>query len=154
MCDHCGCRRFPPIAELTADHERILELAWQVATADAEAVGSGHARDELVALLDLHALKEELGLYPQLMESGDLAVDDNDRLEAEHREVHDALVGGRFDRRGYFALAAHVEEEESELFPLAMFAFDDVEWDRMDAAHHDAHHRLDVPHHHGPATAG
>lgn len=31
MCDHCGCRYFRAIAELTADHEQILELAWQVA---------------------------------------------------------------------------------------------------------------------------
>ncbi len=155
MCDHCGCRAFAPIAELTADHERILELAWQVATGDPEAPERLAARDALVTLLGVHSVKEEIGLYPQLIESGDLAVEDNDRLEEEHREVHEALVADRFDKREYFALAAHIEEEESELFPFAMFAFDEDEWNRMDAAHHEAFHRLGLPHdHRHPTVAG
>ena len=33
MCDHCGCRAFAPIAELTADHEDILRRAWALAEA-------------------------------------------------------------------------------------------------------------------------
>lgn len=31
MCDHCGCRAYPPIAELTAEHVEILRLAEPLA---------------------------------------------------------------------------------------------------------------------------
>ena len=30
MCDHCGCREFRPIAELSMEHEQILEAAWEL----------------------------------------------------------------------------------------------------------------------------
>lgn len=64
MCDHCGCRSFAPIAELTADHVRILDLAWTVAEADLPDGESLDAlRRQLVGLLDLHAMKEEMELF-------------------------------------------------------------------------------------------
>lgn len=155
MCDHCGCREFGPIADLTADHESILAMAWQVAEAADRADPERLAiRDRLVVLLDEHVVKEETGLYPQLMGTGDLSDDTNDRLEEEHRVVRAALIDGSFDRRDYFALAAHIEEEEMELFSGAMFAFDEEEWDEMDAAHRAAcHHHNDHDHHHGLAVA-
>ena len=28
MCDHCGRGQFPAIAELSAEHEEILRVAW------------------------------------------------------------------------------------------------------------------------------
>ncbi|MBK5224180.1 MAG: hemerythrin domain-containing protein [Acidimicrobiia bacterium] len=154
MCDHCGCREFGPIAELTADHESILEMAWLVSeAADRTDPDRLATRDRLLVLLDEHVVKEETGLYPQLMATGDLSTDTNDRLEEEHRVVRVALVDGTFDRRDYFALAAHIEEEEMELFSGAMFAFDDEEWDEMDAAHHAAcHHHPDHDHHHRDAA--
>lgn len=152
MCDHCGCRQFAPIAELTADHERILDMAWIVAAAgDRTDPARLRTRDELVALLDEHVVKEETGLYPQLMGTGDLSTETNDRLEEEHRVVRRALVDDCFDRKLYFALAAHIEEEEMELFSGARFAFDDEEWAEMDAAHHAAHHAAGRPHGHGHA---
>lgn len=132
MCDHCGCREYGPIAELTADHEEILTLAWTLA----ESGGArADVRDELVALLDAHVAKEESGLYPVLVETGDLSTEANDALEAEHRELRATLLSGAFDRRDFYALAAHVEEEEMELFPAAMFGFDDDGWDRLADAH-------------------
>lgn len=154
MCDHCGCRQFGPIAELTADHERILEMAWVVAEAtDLDDAGRLAVRDRLVHLLDEHVVKEETGLYPELMATGDLSHEANDRLEEEHREVRAALVDGSFDRRTYFALAAHIEEEEMELFSGAMFAFDEDEWERMESSHHAAcdHRDHDHPHPHAHA---
>lgn len=154
MCDHCGCRAVAPIAELTADHERILDLAWQVAeTIPADDPGRLAARDELMALLDLHAAKEEAGLYPLLIGTGDLDRERCDVLEEEHRTIHDLLARGTFDRRDYFALAAHVEEEEMELFSGALFAFDEPEWSAMESAHHDVLHRFGVDHAHREAAA-
>ena len=132
MCDHCSCREYAPIADLTADHEVILELAWRLVESGG---ADGGARDALVARLDVHVEKEETGLYPALMEAGGLSSERNDALEAEHRELRTLLVsGGAFDRRAYFARAAHIEEEELELFPAARFGFDDEEWDRLAVA--------------------
>lgn len=136
MCDHCGCHDFPSIGELSAEHDTILTLAWQVAQAvhDERPVDEG-VRASLRALLVSHAAKEETGLYPQLRLRGDLSPHVSARLEDEHRDVLLNLVGTRFDRRAYYELAAHIEEEEMELFPAAMFAFEDDDWDRMDRAH-------------------
>jgi hemerythrin-like domain-containing protein len=139
MCDHCGCRSFPPIAELTADHEEILRLAW--ALAEAARQGTIHdpsVRRELVELLDLHVAKEETGLYPELLGTGDASVEQVARLEEEHRELGRRLAGAVFDRRDYYALAAHIEAEEMELFPAAMFGFDDEEWEATSDAHRAA----------------
>lgn len=154
MCDHCGCRSFAPIAELTADHEYILGLAWQVAEGEwPDEPSRQAAREELNRFLDLHAVKEEIGLYPLLLRTGDLDQETIDRLESEHREVHDRLERAAtdphaFDQRAYFALAAHIEEEELELFSGARFAFDEEEWDEMALAHHAAAHEFGVPHDH------
>ncbi len=136
MCDHCGCRSFPAIAELTADHEEILRLAWVLA----EAAHNGTTPDtstrrELVELLDLHVAKEETGLYPVLLGSGGIYAEQVAGLEEEHRELARRLAGPVFDRRNYYALAAHIEQEEMELFPAAMFGFDDEEWEATSDAH-------------------
>lgn len=136
MCDHCSCRSFAPIAELTAEHERILLLGWELA----EFVRTGDpvhpaTRDDLIALLDAHATKEETGLYPALVATGGTTTDVVAVLEQEHRDLHASLAGGRFDRRAYYALAAHIEEEEMELFSAAMLRFDDDEWAATSSAH-------------------
>ncbi|QYG95183.1 hemerythrin domain-containing protein [Iamia sp. SCSIO 61187] len=145
MCDHCGCREFPPIAELTADHERILHLAWALAEAPrAGAEPDETVRRDLLELLDRHVAKEETGLYPELTAIGAVASAAVDDLEAEHDDIRRSLTEGTFDRRDYYALAAHIEDEEMELFPAAMLGFDDEEWE----ATRIAHRTVDT----GPAT--
>jgi hemerythrin-like domain-containing protein len=139
MCDHCSCRSFAPIAELTAEHEQILELAWHVA--EAVRAGDGipsRALAELLALLDVHVAKEETGLYPALRAGGRLSEAVSDDLEDEHRALRATLAGGRFDRRGFYELAAHIEVEELELFPAAMLGFDEEEWADLERAHRAA----------------
>jgi hemerythrin-like domain-containing protein len=143
VCDHCGCRAFPAIAELTADHETILSLAWQLAEAvrrggTTEGTTDPTVRDELLAILDAHVVKEETGLYPLLLAAGDLSAETSGTLQDEHRTLRAALTGGAFDRRDFYALAAHTEQEELELFPAAMFAFDDEEWNELASAHQQA----------------
>ncbi len=152
MCDHCGCRSFAPIAELTAEHEEILGVAWTLAeaTRDQHAALAEDLR-RLLALLDVHANKEESGLYPELLELGGLSEAECSDLEEEHRATRASLVSGHFDRRRYYALAAHIEVEELELFPAARFSFDEPEWDSMAAAH-DAVERAGPTGHHGPAA--
>ena len=136
MCDHCGCRNVGPTAELTAEHDEILALAWQLA--ESQRTAAPVPPDLVQRLLDLrarHSLKEERGLFPLVLESGDCSPDQIAHLEQEHREQRAVLEGGTFTRDDYYALAAHVEEEEFELFPMAMFGFDDTMWDEMDAIH-------------------
>lgn len=130
MCDHCGCRAFAPIAELSADHETILELAWTLA----EEQRAGRTPDPgvkagLCALLDRHVAKEETGLYPVLLGVGGVSAGELTRLEAEHTDLHRQLSGEVFSRLDFYALAAHIETEETELFPFAMLRFDEAEWD-------------------------
>lgn len=137
MCDHCGCRNFAPIAELTGEHDEILRLAWQVVEAT-HATEAEQARMDLRALLDLHVRKEEFGLYPLLVACGRITRMRSDDLEEEHVEIRRSLAGGDFIRRDYYALAAHVEDEETDLFPAARFAFDEEEWALLEAAHRAA----------------
>jgi hemerythrin-like domain-containing protein len=134
VCDHCGCRSFGAVAELTAEHEAILARAWRLAEAG-DLDLRARLTDELLTVLDPHVEKEERGLYPLLLRDGDLEGDVAGDLEAEHRELRTSLLRGRFGRREYYALAAHVEQEEMELFPAAMFAFDDEAWDELDDVH-------------------
>ena len=69
MCDHCGCRAYAPIAELTAEHEEILTLAWSLVEATRqERQPDQEVVDHLLARLDVHVAKEEYGLYPELAE--------------------------------------------------------------------------------------
>ena len=126
MCDHCGCREYPPIAELSAEHEEILRVAWEVGEH-----GDRTQRDLLLAMLEIHVAAEETALYPLLVADGDLADEHRRVLEAEHAGLKAALLAGTFDRRTYFELAAHIEEEELELFPAAMFGFEDEAWARL-----------------------
>ena len=136
MCDHCGCRAFPPIAELTAEHVEILAMAWDLA----EAAHTGQpwppgVLDSLLVLLELHAIKEEAGLYPELVELGGLTEAACAELEEEHRVVRAALVAGSFDRSDYYELASHIEVEEMELFSAARFTFEEPEWEEMAGVH-------------------
>lgn len=125
------------MAELTGEHEEILRLAWQVVEAT-HVTEAEQARTDLRALLDLHVRKEEFGLYPLLVACGRLTRTRSDDLEEEHVEIRRSLDEGDFTRREYYALAAHVEDEEVDLFPAARFAFDEEEWALLEAAHKDA----------------
>lgn len=134
MCDHCSCRQFRAIAELSTEHEQILEVAWALSEQHrATGVADGPLRDRLAAMLAVHVEAEEVALYPLLVETGGLQADHREQLEREHTDLASALIGATFDRVAYFELASHIEEEELELFPLAMFGFDDEDWEVLDA---------------------
>ena len=134
MCDHCGCREFRSIAELSIEHERILETAWELSEHQRRTgTADGPHRDRLVAMLEVHVEAEETALYPLLVDCGDLQAAHRDVLETEHEALSAALRAGTFDRRIYYELAAHIEEEELELFPMAMFGFDDEDWALLEA---------------------
>ena len=135
VCDHCGCRSFLPIAELTSEHETILSLAWTLS----EAVRGGRTieptRTDLLDLVTRHITKEEAGLYPALLATDAVSAADVTGLEEDHRELCRSLLEGPFGRLQFLALAAHIEQEELELFPYAMLRFDEVEWNATGEVH-------------------
>lgn len=149
MCDHCGCRDQPPIGELMDEHDRIMDLAWRVVTGPADdASGTSRVRAELRTLLEMHATKEERALYPLLIESGDMEPDDRTLFEQEHRDLLALVDELHLDTTGTNVLAAHIKAEELDLFPNAMFAFDDDAWDLMERVSHDLAHEFGVEHEH------
>lgn len=150
MCDHCGCRNFAPIAELTAEHVEILKLAWILTEAHQEGrTPSPEVAASLYALLEVHDAKEEVGLYPILEALGGLSAEVREQLEAEHAELFRVLDHGVFDRKVYYSLESHIELEEHELFSGAMLRYDDTEWEEMSMAHHAVEHAFGRPHSHG-----
>lgn len=137
MCDHCGCREYAPIMELTVDHEEILRLAEGLAAATRMGRPVDPViRDRLLAILAVHSLKEEVGLYPILIDAMGASADAFDHLEVEHREIDAAITSGTFDHLALYALQRHIEEEEEVLFSGALFHFDGDTWDDLEAAHH------------------
>ena len=137
MCDHCGCRSYAPIAELTAEHETILELAERLADATRQQHPIDACwRDDLVRILEIHVAKEEAGLYPLLIAESGQAPDAYADLEAEHRDLFDMLGTDHFDHLALYALQRHIEEEEEVLFSGALFHFDGDTWDDLEAVHH------------------
>ncbi len=136
MCDHCNCRDFPPIAELSREHEAILALAAPLAAATRGATASDPSvAVRLVELLRLHSAKEEVGLYPLLIAEMGAPPDAFDHLEEEHVEILAAIEAGTFDHLALYALQRHIEEEEEVLFSGALFHFDGSTWDDLEAAH-------------------
>ncbi len=121
------------MAELTAEHDVILELAWELAESTRAGAADEAVEQRLVALLEAHVAKEETGLYPMLYELGELTDTALRTLEEEHRDIATTIGGGRFGRREYFELSAHIEVEDAELFSSGRFAFDQDDWDDLQA---------------------
>lgn len=121
------------MAELTAEHDVILELAWDLAESIRAGAEDQPVKQRLIALLDAHVAKEETGLYPMLYELGELSDTTLRTLEEEHCDIHEMIHEGRFDRRAYYELSAHIEVEDAELFSSGRFVFDQDDWDDLQA---------------------
>ena len=94
MCEYCGCRGVPPIAELMEEHDVILVDAHEVRTAlrtgdRAEVV---ERLRHLASHLDPHVRREEQGIFTALRDQGDWA-DEVAQLEGEHRDLDSAIAG-------------------------------------------------------------
>ncbi|MBQ0895210.1 hemerythrin domain-containing protein [Micromonospora sp. U56] len=142
MCNYCGCREFPLIGQLSAEHETIANAAGRLRAA----IVGDHPDDALVALDDLlalllpHTAIEEDGLFAELRAEGSLA-DAVARLCAEHRDIHGVL--GHIDRAApdwpavlaaLGRLRRHIDNEEHGLFPAAVIALPIPAWDRITPA--------------------
>lgn len=145
MCDYCGCRRQAAIDELSEEHERLLDLTYGLRKAakraDHAAVMTTLA-DEVVPLLQRHTDKEERGLFTQLRQAWgcDTRLD---TLVDEHRDIEERIERIRAeapawpDEVRHLAndLSAHIMDEETDLFPYALYELDDRQWGAIDAVH-------------------
>lgn len=145
MCDYCGCRDLTPaIGELSEEHERMLDLGYRLRRA---VRAQDHAAaiavlDELEPLVDHHTDKEEQGLFTQLREVWG-ADDRLDTLVDEHEAVDALLAEARAGgtgwadaaERGMALLSQHLLDEETDLFPYAMYELSPQQWQRVEAVH-------------------
>lgn len=155
MCDYCGCRNQPEIAELSQEHDRLLDLAY-----DLKHLAAGGSHTEVLAIVDgpfasllaHHTGKEERGIFTQLR-SHDEADDRLDALLTEHRELEAQLTAVREGHEGWRSvlvrlvadLNQHVIDEEVDLFPYAMYELRGPQWDRVAEVHADASPGAHVP---------
>ena len=137
MCDYCGCRRSGPTAELAAEHERLLELAEVLDTALDDGADATVVFDEFHRLLQMHAAKEEVGLFVHAKSSTPLG-DQIDALCSEHDDLHRWLADGPTGPhvpKALLLLATHIDDEEHDLFPHIIHALDPEQWDEIELAH-------------------
>ncbi|WP_406045631.1 hemerythrin domain-containing protein [Micromonospora sp. NBC_00898] len=138
MCNYCGCREFPLVGRLTAEHEAIANAAGRLRTAvRAGGADALPALDTLVALLIPHTTVEEQGLFAELRAEGSLA-EAVEQLCAEHDDIHGVLGGVDRAAPDWPAVLAaldrlhrHIDNEEHGLFPAAVIALPIPVWDRI-----------------------
>ncbi|MFI5488393.1 hemerythrin domain-containing protein [Micromonospora echinaurantiaca] len=137
MCNYCGCREFPLIGRLSAEHEAIANAAGRLRTAVRDGGDPHAALDDLLALLLPHTATEERGLFVELREEGSLA-DAVAKLCAEHDDIHGVLGGVDRAAPDWPAVLAaldrlhrHIDNEEHGLFPAAVIALPIPAWDRI-----------------------
>ena len=137
MCDYCGCRRSGPTSELAAEHRRLLELGealHKALHADTDPTG---VFDEFLRLLQMHAAKEEVGLFVHARSSTPLG-DQIDELCREHDDLHRWLadgLSGPHVPEALRLLVTHIDDEEYDLFPHIIHALDPEQWDEIELAH-------------------
>lgn len=162
MCDYCDCRSHPAIATLSEDHEALLEqlaLLRRAITADDPGVARA-ILEQLHAVLDVHASREERGVFRELVAAdvdADYVGDFHDDHDAIHAYLREARSPAWRDAARAFAalLEDHIRREETDLFPAAHQLLQPHQWDAVDAAHEV--HPLELvgavsPSHHGGRT--
>jgi hemerythrin superfamily protein len=153
MCNYCGCRSIEPIAELTAEHEQVLNLRGDIRRAVrggdfGQAVGLVR---ELRELLLVHDAVEELAVYPAMRRFEEFT-DKVGTLFDEHDEMDDVMDGivaaadAGEDPAGMEwprlltnldVRVAHIDHEEHGMFPAAAVSLDPEDWERAMAVRAD-----------------
>ena len=136
MCDYCGCRRSGPTAELADEHVRLQELSARLSEVRQAGADAISVFDEFVRLLQMHAAKEEVGLFVHARATP--LAGQIDALCGEHDELNrllsDGPDGAHVDQ-ALALLATHIDDEEFDLFPHVFHALDPEQWDDIELAH-------------------
>ncbi|MGN6252969.1 MAG: hemerythrin domain-containing protein [Marmoricola sp.] len=144
MCEYCGCRQIAPLAELMDEHLALLDLAGQVR----RELVRGRREEalevlgEVSRLLDLHARREEDGVFTALRDSGDF-VEEVDQLTGEHGDFHDRIAALRPEsddlKQKVDALLAelsdHIDREDLGIFPVSVVTLGSRGWEQVDSVH-------------------
>jgi hemerythrin-like domain-containing protein len=144
VCEYCGCQAIDAIAQLTAEHDIVVNLsgaALRALHAGALDDAAALAR-EIAAALAPHTRVEEGALFPAMAaEFGDHVRG----LVDEHRLIEGVLAAcadgtptdpawpDRLDR-ALAVLREHIIKEQDGLFPAALATLDPAQWDEVDAA--------------------
>jgi hemerythrin-like domain-containing protein len=147
MCEYCGCRGVPPIAELMDEHSALVDQAQGVrqALSSGDPATAMSRLQHLVAHLNRHVQREEAGIFRAMRGAGEF-VDEVDQLEAEHRDFAATIVGldstaaefGRTVTRLLDDLDQHVEREDLGIFPVSVVTLGATGWAMVDEAHIDS----------------
>ena len=144
VCDYCGCRGVPAIADLMAEHAALVDQAGHLRetlrSGDLAAVRYGLT--ELVARLTGHVRREEDGIFAALRSTGEY-IDEVDALEDEHRDLETAIAELDISSPAFAAtvtrllddLDLHVQREELGIFPVSVVTLGAGGWNIVDEAH-------------------
>ncbi|WP_277345787.1 hemerythrin domain-containing protein [Nocardioides sp. JQ2195] len=143
MCEHCGCRGVPPIAELMDEHYALLDDAHEVrrALGAGDRAGASRLMERLVAHLDVHVRREERGIFTAMRSQGEF-VEEVQQLEGEHRSL-DAAIGGLdpedpgFDdvvSELFRELSEHIDRENLGIFPVSVVTLGASGWELVQQA--------------------
>jgi hemerythrin-like domain-containing protein len=112
-------------------------MADRLHTALHDGTDAGELFADFVRLLQLHAAKEEVGLFVHAKASTPLA----DQIEAlcrEHDDLHRWLADGAAGSQVPEALrllVTHIDDEEYDLFPHIIHSLDPEQWEEIELAH-------------------
>ena len=144
MCAHCGCESLDSIAQLTAEHDRVVELS--VAVLSALQAGDLHTASTLArsiaTVLEPHTAVEEHALFPAMaVDYPDYVaglLDDHEVIDAVlHESVDGTPTDPAWPARLEGALSllrAHIRKEENGLFPAALTTLTTAAWESLDRA--------------------
>lgn len=147
MCEYCGCRQIPPLAELMDEHFALLDIG---AVLDLALRHGEHARVTetltlLAGRLASHVSREEEGVFAALRAGGDF-VEEIDDLEREHVDFaadldelialdpRDPELAGRVAAM-MAHLSEHIDRENLGIFPVSVVTLGKSGWDTVAAAH-------------------
>lgn len=142
MCEYCGCQALDAIAQLTAEHDVVVNLGGEARRAlQAGDLDTAAARARAIALaLAPHTAVEEGALFPAMTaEFGEHVrglVDEHRRIEAILAEsAHGTPSDPGWPERLAAVLEVlreHIIKEQDGLFPAALAALDPSDWNRLD----------------------
>lgn len=142
MCEYCGCQRVPTIADLTAEHDAVVDLIGHVrgALRVYDVDGAAALSRRISAVLDPHIAVEEEALFPAM--SADFP-EHVSALEDEHHQLAillgEAATGTPTDPgwpprllAGLHTLREHIFKEQDGVFPAALSTLTPEQWSVLD----------------------
>lgn len=143
MCEYCGCQAIRSIEELTAEHEKVLNLGSEVRSAHASSNIDRMAEvaRQIEAVLIPHTQVEEQGLFPAM--TGEFP-EQIHALEEEHRQIEAVLAAARQGTPSdpswperlldiIQMLHEHIFKEQDGVFPAALASLSTEQWEAIEA---------------------